>query len=100
MPVYVYEIVLPDGSGGETFEVLQSMSEAPLTAHPETGQPIRRTITAPNVTGKWSDAGMTANLSDKNLAAKGFTTDVKTGDGRYEKTTGDGPKSISADGVG
>ena len=39
MPLYVYEVVLPDGTAGETFEVLQGMSEPPLTAHPETGEP-------------------------------------------------------------
>jgi predicted nucleic acid-binding Zn ribbon protein len=99
MPVYVYEVILPDGSGGETFEVLQSMSESPLTVHPETGQSVRRAVTAPNVTGKWSEAGMNANLSDKQLAAKGFTKYIKTGEGNYEKTAGDGPKSISADRV-
>jgi hypothetical protein len=75
------------------------MNQPPLTVHPETGQPIRRTLTAPNVTGKWSDSGMTANLSDRNLAAKGFTKYVKTGDGRYEKAVGKGPSSISADKV-
>jgi len=100
MPVYVYEVVLPDGSGGESFEVLQSMSEDALTVHPQTGQPVRRLITAPNVQGKWSDSGMGKNLSDKNLAAKGFTKYVKTGDGRYEKTVGSGPDRISADGAG
>lgn len=97
MPVYVYEIVLPDGSGGEVFEVLQGIHEPPLTVHPETGQSIRRTLTAANVAGKRSDLGKPADLSDKNLAAKGFTKYVKTGDGQYEKTTGTGPKSISAD---
>ena len=39
MPIYVYEVVLPDGSGGEQFEVIQPMSEAALTKHPETGSP-------------------------------------------------------------
>ena len=27
MPLYVYEVVLPDGSGGEQFEVIQKMAE-------------------------------------------------------------------------
>ena len=26
MPLYVYEVVLPDGTGGETFEVFQPMA--------------------------------------------------------------------------
>jgi hypothetical protein len=100
VPVYVYEIVLPDGSAGASFEVLQAMSDAPLTAHPETGQPVRRVLTAPNVMGKYADASLATNLSDKNLAAKGFTKYVKTGDGSYEKTTGSGPSRLSADDVG
>ena len=39
MPLYVYEVVLPDGTGGEQFEVLQKMSDDALTKHPETGEP-------------------------------------------------------------
>ena len=33
--------------------------------------------------------------SDKNLAAKGFTKYVKTGNGSYEKTAGSGPKKLN-----
>ncbi len=44
MPTYVYETVPPAGTEPETFEVRQSMSEAPLTHHPETGVPVRRVI--------------------------------------------------------
>jgi hypothetical protein len=94
MPLYVYEVVLPDGSGGERFEVLQKMTDRPLTEHPETGQPVRRVVTEPNAPRAWTDSQGAAKLSDKNLASKGFTKYVKTGDGTYEKTTGDGPKHI------
>jgi predicted nucleic acid-binding Zn ribbon protein len=94
MPLYVYEIVLPDGSGGDQFEVLQKMADAPLTTHPETGDPVRRLIGEPNTPRTWTDSQGKGKLSDKNLAAKGFTKYVKTGDGRYEKTTGKGPKQI------
>ena len=47
MPTYIYEIVPDAGTNRETerFEVRQSMSEAPLTTHPDTGRPIRRVIT-------------------------------------------------------
>ena len=48
----------------------------------------------PNAPRAWTDAQGAAKISDKNLAAKGFTKYVKTGDGTYEKTTGDGPKQI------
>jgi len=36
MPIYMYEVVEEDGSGGEQFEVVQPMSETPLLEHPET----------------------------------------------------------------
>ena len=94
MPLYVYEVVLPDGEGGEQFEVRQAMSDAPLTTHPETGEPVRRVIAAPNAPRAWTDGHAKAKTTDKNLAAKGFTKYVKTGDGSYEKTTGTGPKQI------
>ncbi len=94
MPIYVYELVLPDGSGGEQFELLEPMSAAPLTAHPETGEPVRRVFGNPNAPRAWTASQGAAKVSDKNLAAKGFTKYVKTGDGSYEKTTGDGPKTI------
>jgi hypothetical protein len=94
MPLYVYEVVLPDGSGGEQFEVIQRMSADPLTKHPETGEPVRRVFGEPNTPRAWTDSQGKAAVSDKNLAAKGFTKYVKTGDGTYDKTAGTGPKKL------
>lgn len=94
MPLYVYEIVSPDGSPGDEFEVLQSMSEPALTVHPDTGAPVRRVFGTPNAPRSWTDSQGKAKTSDKNLAAKGFTKYVKSGDGTYEKTAGSGPKKI------
>jgi predicted nucleic acid-binding Zn ribbon protein len=51
MPIYVYETV--PASAGETaerFELRQSMSEAPLTTHPESGRPVRRVLSGGLVT--------------------------------------------------
>jgi len=45
MPTYVYETVLPDGSGGERFERVEPMAAASLERHPDTGVPVRRVIT-------------------------------------------------------
>jgi hypothetical protein len=45
MPTYVYESIPPDGRVPERFEVTQSMNDAPLTTHPETGDPVRRIVT-------------------------------------------------------
>jgi hypothetical protein len=94
MPLYVYEVVLQDGTGGEQFEVLQKMSDAPLTEHPETGEPVRRVFAEPNAPRAWADSVGKSKLTDKNLAAKGFTKYVKTDKGTYEKTAGDGPKKL------
>ena len=96
MPIYVYEILREDNEDGETFEVLQGLNEPQLTHHPETGQPVRRCLSAPAITGTWSDAKSKSRLSDKNLSDKGFTKYVKAGDGMYEKTAGKGPSKISA----
>ena len=94
MPLYVYEVIQPDGSPGEEFEVLQSMSEPVLTVHPDTGEPVRRVFGTPNAPRTWTDSQSKSRLSDKNLASKGLTKYVKSGDGTYEKTAGSGPKKI------
>ena len=46
MAVYVYETIpaRPDDPV-RSYEIRQSMKEAALTHHPETGEPIRRVIT-------------------------------------------------------
>lgn len=45
MTTYVYETI-PQQPGMEPvrFEVQQSMNDAPLTRHPQTGEPVRRII--------------------------------------------------------
>jgi predicted nucleic acid-binding Zn ribbon protein len=45
MPTYVYETIpSSEDEIPERFEVRQSMREAPLTSHPESGRPVRRII--------------------------------------------------------
>jgi len=94
MPTYVYEVILPDGEEGQVFEVVQKMSDPPLTKHPTTGQPVRRVIQAPNVATRYTSSHEKKRLSNENLAANGFTRYEKSGDGTYEKTAGEGPKTI------
>ncbi len=96
MPTYVYQVIEDDGSEGETFEVVQKMTDPPLERHPETGKPVRRLIQAPNIAGKWSEAGTKQALSDKNLDRLGFTKYKRTGKGQYEKRAGHGPPTIDA----
>ena len=45
MPTYVYETI-PQNEGEEPtqFEIVQRMTDAALTKHPETGEPVRRVI--------------------------------------------------------
>lgn len=46
MATYVYETVpRQPGEAPQRFEVVQSMKDAPLTRHPDTGEPVRRVIT-------------------------------------------------------
>ncbi len=45
MTTYVYETIPSDkNEEPKLFEIQQSMKDAPLTRHPETGEPIRRVI--------------------------------------------------------
>lgn len=97
MPIYVYEIVREGVDPPETFEVIQRMSDEPLQVHPDTGEPVRRVLSAPSIGGMWSDSAMGKSTNDDNLKRLGFTKYVKTGDGSYEKTVGKGPSTLSAD---
>jgi hypothetical protein len=46
MATYVYETIpRQPGDTPRRFEVVQSMKEAPLERHPDTGEPVRRVIT-------------------------------------------------------
>lgn len=45
MTTYVYETIpQKPGAAPRRFEVRQSMQDAPLKKHPETGEPVRRVI--------------------------------------------------------
>lgn len=91
MPRYVYEVISESGEAGQRFEVHQKMSDPPLTEHPETGEPVRRVITAPNIAGRLSPMRPEKALADDSkLARMGFTKYVK-GDRGYEKAAGSGP---------
>ena len=94
MPLYVYQVIEPDGTEGEVFEVLQDLSEPPLTQHPETGRPVQRLLGMPSTLRRFGPA----KLSDRNLEQKGFTRYERRGKGTYEKTTGVGPRVITRGG--
>ena len=97
MPTYVYDILDKRGEPtGKTVEVVQSIKAAPLTKHPETGEPVRRAIEAPNLGLNMSAAK--ARMSNKNLAKLGFTKYERKGSGYMERTAGkEGPQNIGGD---
>lgn len=95
MPTYVYEVITESGEAGERFEVVQKMSDPPLVEHPDTGQPVRRVFVPTWIAGRLAPMRTERNLKDDSrLARLGFTKYVKSSDGRYEKTAGDGPDLI------
>jgi hypothetical protein len=96
VPIYVYEVLCPDDEQGQLFEVVQKMSDPPLTRHPTTGQPVRRVIQAPNLPRTWTDRQGRKMLSAANLARHGLTRYEKSGTGTYVKTAGQGPDHIAS----
>jgi predicted nucleic acid-binding Zn ribbon protein len=96
MPVYVYEVIQPDGRPGERFEVQQSMRDAPLDRHPATGQPVRRVLLPPNLATRHTPGSTKSRLDNRNLEKAGFTKYQKDKlTGRYHRVAGDkGPATI------
>ena len=100
MPIYVYEVVKPDGQTGDRFEIQQSMSDPALEKHPETGEPVRRVFLPPNLASKYSPTQTKKRLDNKNLEKAGFTKYEKDKlTGRYHRTAGKaGPETIQRPG--
>ena len=89
MPTYVYQEILPAGSDGEVFEYIQGMADDPLTAHPKTGNPVRKVFNSPNVSYKYTEGSTKNKLTDENVEKHGFTRYEKDKlTGRYNKTAG------------
>lgn len=87
MPVYVYRNLTTD----ETFEVKQSITEAALKVHPETGDPVRRLIQPVGIAFKGSGFYVNDSKSSKNAASNSVKPDAAsdtkseaTGDGKAE----------------
>ena len=98
MPVYTYEVINPDGSPGETFELLEPLSAVPLERHPDTGRPVRRVFGHANIGGEWGEGASKHRLSDDNLRQHGFTKYQRVGKGQFERRVGSaGPSEIAVD---
>jgi hypothetical protein len=67
MPTYVYESIPSHGADPERFEITQRMNDAPLTHHPETGEPVRRIVTGG--VGVMGKPVRRSTQVDKSLAA-------------------------------
>lgn len=95
MPLYTYQIVTPAGDG-PVVEFIQPLGAPALERHPETGVPLRKLITAPNLPLRHGEAATRDKLSDANLARHGFTKYVRSGHGQFERTVGDaGPAHLA-----
>lgn len=64
MPIYVYETIpqAPDAAP-ERFELRQSMADAPLTTHPDSGVPVRRVLSGGLVTFTHGQSGDPCGMS-------------------------------------
>ena len=77
MPVYLYQGL----TSGETFSLEQRISEAALTHHPQTGEPVKRLIGKPAIAFKGS--GFYANdskggSSKSETKTESSSTETKT----------------------
>lgn len=88
MPIYVYQVLTPAGDG-PIFEAMQRLDEPPLTQRPNSGEPVCRVITAPNLPLKHGPTVVKNQLAPANLAKHGFIRYEREGQGRYVKTAGD-----------
>jgi hypothetical protein len=89
MPTYLYQEILPDGSDGDYFEVVQRMSDATLKIHPHTGIPVRKVFVPPNLPTRYTEAATKSKLTNENVEKHGFTRYEKDKvTGKYHKTAG------------
>ena len=89
MPTYLYQELLPDGTEGDCFEMVQRMSDPPLKVHPETGNAVRKVFVAPNLPKKYTEGATKKKLTNENVEKHGFTRYEKDKvSGKYHKTAG------------
>ena len=96
MPIYVYGLKADSGAAGcaycrGTFELLQKMSAPPLGVCPKGGAPVEKLLQPPFV----GNVRWLKGPSAKDLARAGFTQYKREGKGRYEKSFGQGPATLT-----
>lgn len=93
MPLYEYRHDRDHGAEcQESFEVLQSINDAPLDHCPVCGFPCHRVLSS-----FATIRNEQAMFRPKNLERLGFTQYKRVGHGQYEKTCGKGPPLIRGD---
>lgn len=86
MPVYVYRNL----KTGETFDLAQRITEGALSAHPETGDPVKRLIQPVGIAFKGSGFYVTDSRSASNAAAKNQNGAANAGkNGTHDKQQGE-----------
>ena len=95
MPIYEYR--RPDGS---TFDVIQSMSDDPLTEDPDTGVPVERVFHAPAIHFKGSgfyntDYGKSGSKGKGQSDNGGGSSDSGSGDSGSSSSSDSDSKSSS-----
>lgn len=92
MPVYLYEVI----KTGEVIEIEHGINDPAPTQHPETGEPLQRVYTAPNIGTKFGGDYNRKLLSDESLKKGGFTKYVRDPvSKRYNRTVGNiGPAQL------
>ncbi|MCR5183130.1 MAG: hypothetical protein K6B46_00310 [Opitutales bacterium] len=93
MATFVYVVINPDGSQGETLEIEQSINDAPLTRHPLTGEALQRVHTPAGLVLRYGEGEIKRKVNDeRELAKLGFTRyERDPATGRYHKTAGNDP---------
>lgn len=89
MPIFVYEEILDDGSGGIRFEYEQGMNEPLLEISPFSSRRVRKVYLPPHVGSRYSARQEKSKLETKHVENAGFTKyerDKLTG--VYHKTAG------------
>lgn len=72
------------------------MKDDPLQRHPDTGEPVRRVLQAPNLSTRHTPGSESKRLDNKNVEKAGFTKYEKDKlTGQYHRVAGkEGPATI------
>ena len=96
MPWYLYRVCIPNlpADACPTIELCHGYNEHQAT-DPESGYPLERIYTAPNLSRGHSESRTKKMLTDQNIAKHGFTKYMRNDHGHYVKTAGsDGPSEF------